>query len=97
MRYRLSLQAHHDLMQVRDYIARDKPSAAARTIRSIRDVLRTVISRFPETGAPCEELAPGLRCFPVGNYVVYYRFDKAVDVVRVLHGARDVSAVFRAK
>jgi toxin ParE1/3/4 len=94
MRSRLSAEAKKDLAEIRDYIARDKPTAAATTVRSIRDVLRTVISRFPETGASCDELSPGLRCFPVGNYVVFYRIDKTIDVVRILHGARDIGAIF---
>jgi len=97
MRYRLSPEARLDLLQIREYIARDNPSAAAKTIRSIRDVVRTVISRFPEAGAFCDNLATGLRCFPIRSYVVYYRFDNDVEVVRVLHGAREVSAIFRAK
>ena len=97
MRSRLSAQAKKDLADIRDYIARDNPTAASKTVRSIRDLLRNVISPFPETGAACDELSPGLRCFPLGNYVVFYRIDKTIDVVRILHGARDISAIFRAK
>jgi toxin ParE1/3/4 len=97
MRSRLSAEARIGLIGIRDQIARDNPIAAAKTVQSIRDVLRTIISRFAETGASCDELAPGLRCFPVGNYIVFCRIGKTIDVVRILHGARDISSIFRAK
>jgi toxin ParE1/3/4 len=47
------------------------------------------------TGRARDELAPGVRSFPFGRYVVFYvpRND-GVDVVRVLHGARDIDAGF---
>ena len=42
------------------------------------------------------DLAPGLRASPVGNYVIFYRpIHDGIEVVRVLHGARDIPAVFR--
>ena len=41
-----------------------------------------------------EELASGLRSFPVRRYVVFYRpLVDAIEVVRVLHGARDVTEI----
>lgn len=39
------------------------------------------------------ELATGLRSFPVGRYVIFYRaLSNGIEIVRVLHGARDLSA-----
>jgi toxin ParE1/3/4 len=41
------------------------------------------------------ELAAGVHSFPVARYVVFYRPASAgVEVVRVLHGARDIGATF---
>jgi toxin ParE1/3/4 len=38
-----------------------------------------------------------LRCHPAGNYVIYYREMKnGIEIVRVLHGARDVSRAFES-
>lgn len=38
----------------------------------------------------------GFGVFAVGNYVIYYRpTQDALEIVRVLHGARDVEAIFR--
>src|SRR5438128_9893039 len=37
-----------------------------------------------------DDLARGLRFFPVGNHLVFYTVrDDGITVVRVLHGARD--------
>jgi toxin ParE1/3/4 len=54
----------------------------------------------PRSGAPRESLSPrlsGLRTWPVRGFekhLVFYReTEEAVDVVRVLHGARDVEAI----
>jgi toxin ParE1/3/4 len=36
------------------------------------------------------DLLPGLRFFPVGNYLILYREStEGVDLIRILHGARD--------
>ncbi len=46
-------------------------------------------------GRKREELAPLLRSFPVGNYVIFYRpASGGIQIIRVLHGARDVSKLF---
>lgn len=42
-----------------------------------------------------DELATGIRSFPVGRYVVYYLVvEGAIDVVRVLHASRDIESAF---
>jgi len=44
------------------------------------------------------ELGHGLRSFVVGQYVVFYRpSTKGIEIVRVLHGARDIGATFEAE
>jgi len=41
------------------------------------------------------ELAAELHSFPFGRYVIFYTpVDGGIDVVRVLHSARDGDAVF---
>lgn len=42
-----------------------------------------------------EELRPGLRTFPVGEYVIVYRMEgDDVVILRVLHGSRNIIALF---
>ena len=41
-------------------------------------------------------LLPDLRSFPMGNYVVFYQqIDGGIDVIRLLHGSRDIEEVFK--
>lgn len=50
--------------------------------------------RFPESGAPREHLAPGLRVQLFKGYASYYRAEnQTVIIIRVLNGHRDVSAM----
>jgi len=46
---------------------------------------------MPEMGRRREELAMHLRSFPVGRYIIFYRsMQEGIEIVRVLHGARDL-------
>lgn len=46
-------------------------------------------------GRARDELAADLRSFPFGRYVIFYAPTKdGIDVVRALHSARDIDAVF---
>ena len=41
------------------------------------------------------ELAAGMRSFPFERYIIFYApVDGGIDVVRVLHSARDVDTPF---
>ena len=43
-----------------------------------------------------EELAPALRSFPVGRYLIFYvALTNGIDIVRVLHGSRDIATLFQ--
>ena len=40
-------------------------------------------------GVKQEQYRPGLRCFPVGKYIIFYCVTEDVlEIYRVLHGAR---------
>ena len=39
--------------------------------------------------------SPGIRSMPFGRYVIFYApFVDGIDIIRVLHSARDIDAVF---
>ena len=93
-RVRISLEASRDLEEVEEYISHNNPDAAVRLILSIREKCE-LLSRQPEIGSDRSELFQNLRGFPVGNYLIFYLSTKnGIDVVRVLHGARDISKLF---
>ena len=76
------------------FIAADNPAQADDFIDLI-DAKFQNLSRQPGLGRRREELAAGLRSFPVGRFVIFYlQVQDCLQIVRVLHGARDVDAVF---
>jgi toxin ParE1/3/4 len=89
-----SPQARLDLSEIADFIARDSVDAALRFLDEVDNVLKK-LADFPGLGRSRDELGPGLRSFPAGNYVLFYRATaEAIDLVRVLHGARDLDRLF---
>lgn len=89
-----STQATEDLVGIWAYIADDNPVAANRTLDKISDHCLSYAHQ-PELGEQRRELGRGIRCFSVGLYVVYYRaIADGIEIVRVLHGARDVDRNF---
>ena len=54
-----------------------------------------MLAAQPHLGKSVDELAPKLRLFPIGSYLVFYRaIDDGVEIARLLHGARDIAAEF---
>ena len=94
--YRLSREAHADLDGIWKYIARDNSTAADRFLDRLHSKF-AMLSRQPLLGEPRDELGTGLRSFPAGNYVIYYRPTQGrikVELARVIHGARDITGMF---
>ena len=94
IQYRVSDAARSDLDEIWFYIAQDNTDAADR-------FLGAIVSRFPklatmpQIGRAREELSPRLRSFPLGRYIIFYRpMENGVEIVRVLHGARDLPPLF---
>ena len=86
--------AETDILEIWDYIADDSLTAADRWVDHLDEQFRMLATQ-PMMGRARDELAPGVRSFPFGRYVVFYvPLTNGIDVVRVLHGARDIDAVF---
>jgi len=93
-RYRLDSGAQTDLDEIYDYVAQESLSAADRLIDSIQERF-VLLAAHPLMGQARPELAPNVRSFAVGNYVVFYRPRKdGIEVARVIHSARDVECQF---
>jgi len=91
----LTARAEDDLLEIWAYIAADNPAAADRVLDRIEDVFGR-IAAHPQLGAARPDLADGLRYSVSGNYLVLYRqVDDAVEIVRVVHGGRDLPSLFR--
>ena len=97
MRLRYRRSAIEDLGEIRAYIARDNPRAVKRFVAGLRARCRLLADQ-PHIGRERPDIRPGLRSLPIQNYVVFYRLvDDTVEVVSIVHGSRDVDALFDEK
>lgn len=54
--------------------------------------------RYPEMGCLRPDLATNVRCFAVGNYVVFYvPLADGIEVIQLIHGSRDIRLRFRGR
>lgn len=91
---RRSSLAEQDFRDIWRYIAARNPDAADRLLLRIDSKLE-LYAQNPRMGRARDQLAPGLKSFPVGKYLVFYRIvADGIELVRVLHGARDLKALF---
>ncbi len=82
--------ADADLHEIAEHIAADNPSAAYDWLIALEDLFRLLASQ-PLIGESYQSRRWGLlRRFCHGSYVIYYRpITEGVDILRVVHGARD--------
>lgn len=91
-RPRFTAAACCDLEEIVRYIGARDPNAATR----LTDRLEAEcwqLARHPALGQPRPDLVVGIRFFPVGNYLIFYRESaEGIQIIRILHGARDYGA-----
>jgi toxin ParE1/3/4 len=81
-------RAVEDLKAVRNYIASDRPSAAAEVAQRLRDAVK-LLADYPAAGRPGR--VPHTRELVVAGtpYILPYRVrSESVEILRVLHGAQ---------
>jgi toxin ParE1/3/4 len=92
-----SPQADSDLDSVWQYVASETGNLeiADRLIDSITERF-LLLATYPNIGRRRDDdLRPGLRSFPVGQYIIIYRLrDGNVLILRVLRASRDIQALF---
>ncbi len=86
----LSAEALADIAEIRTYLRREAgPAVSTRVLARIRKKL-DAIERMPDSGAFRPEFGDGVRLYLSGAYAIYVQVNAdRVDVVRILHGARD--------
>jgi toxin ParE1/3/4 len=90
-----SPSSRRDLREILEHIAKDKPGAALKHVEHLEEEC-WMLARNAEIGSLRNDLLPNLRCWSVGNYVICYRpTNDGVDVIRVVHGARDIGRLLR--
>lgn len=93
-RARLSRPARTDLVEIWVYVAENDPKAADRLIEALHSRCN-LLARLPRLGRLPPDVAPGIRSFPFGRYLILYRERKGgIEVVRVCSGRRDLKRLF---
>lgn len=89
MGFRLTPRAEADIEAIALHIAANDPTAALRWYEGILTRCRR-LGESPGMGPARPDIRPGLRIFPVGNYLILYeQVAEGADIIRVVHGARE--------
>ncbi|HZS89863.1 MAG TPA: type II toxin-antitoxin system RelE/ParE family toxin [Chloroflexota bacterium] len=94
-RYIISPEAEQDLDDIKEYLVRAGGiRVARRVLKEIKNAMQFLV-REPEAGHRREDLADApVKFWPVFAYlIVYDPAKRPIEIVRVLHGARDVSTL----
>jgi len=85
--------AQQDLSDIYDYIARDKPLAAANWVEKIEEKCK-LIAETPKFGERRPEYGAEIRSSVVGRYVIFFRpIENGIEVARVIAGGRDIRSL----
>jgi toxin ParE1/3/4 len=95
MAYLITEPAEVDIDEVLFYIAEDNLKAALLVYDRLLHCFE-MLAQTPKAGRERKEFRHDARSFPEGNYLIIYRilFSNDVEVLRVLHGARDLDEIF---
>ena len=92
MAIRFTPLASSDLEAIGDYIGQDNPASAYSFVLEIRNQCRKIASA-PMTYKCRPEFGESIRSCAFGRYVIFYMAeDEGVLIIRILHGAMDISA-----
>lgn len=90
-------KARIDINAISDFIANDSEAQADKFVRRLDEKFK-LLARQPKLGRLRDELMVGLRSFPFDRYIIFYLSGaNGIDVVRVLHSARDLEPQFLQK
>jgi len=94
-------QARQDVLDIYITIAADNESAAERVLQALEHRVNS-LPATPRIGVRRPEIANDARILVEGVYVIFYRHSpdtdqgpiREVEIVRILHGRRDLASVF---
>jgi toxin ParE1/3/4 len=96
MAHRLAPRAEADLDDIWWYIATESGSVeiARRHVATLTSRF-LLLARHPRLGRARDgDLGAGRRSYPVDRYIIVYRIDgNDVEILRVVHGSRDLEAL----
>jgi len=87
---RRTRQAEIDLLEIWEYIAQENMKAANKVVRGL-DARSHELLDNPKLGPARDDIIKGMRHLVMDNYLILYQIiDDGIEIVRYLHGARDL-------
>lgn len=93
-------QAELDIDEIITYLLETNPQSATKFVMELRQAF-ALLSGNPRIGAKRQYRLPaleGIRLFPLKKYssylIFYLNADDSLEIVRVLHGRRDLETLF---
>lgn len=91
---RISDSAAEDLKEIWNYVARHNENAAGKLIKEIKNKI-ILLRNNPLAGREQDRFLVGLRSYVVKGYFIFYLPQEyGLDVLRILHGSRDIESIF---
>ena len=85
--------SEEDLIDIWLYVAEDQPVNADRLLDRLSKAM-IKLTEMPKMGVDRSKLIEGLRSYPVGKYILYYRMKgNNLELVRVLSSSRDIENI----
>lgn len=89
--------AESDYLDIWLYIAQDSVANADRFFDLLQSK-HAVIQSQPRIGTPRPDFGAEVRSYPVAHYTLFYRLQgEQIELLRVLHGARDLPRLFEER
>ncbi|MDB9311886.1 type II toxin-antitoxin system RelE/ParE family toxin [Spirulina sp. CS-785/01] len=90
----ISQKAESDLEDIWVYLAKQNEIVADQQIAKIFDKF-PMLAQFPNMGRQRDDLAIGVRSFPIKPYIIFYKYSSnQLEIIRVLHQSRDMKNQF---
>lgn len=92
---RFSEFSRADLKEIYLYIASDSPIRSRQLMVEITQCCEQTLAEYPELGKIRPDIYTGVRSFVFKRHTIFYReVDDAIEIIRFLHGSRDVDSAF---
>lgn len=95
-RYRLTHRAQIELTEILEFIAQRSPHNAARVGEEFQAAMQQ-LGQMPGMGHRREDVTDlPVRFWSVHSYLIVYRDDcRPIDIVHIVHGARNLKAILK--
>lgn len=86
--------ARQDLLEIWLYIAKNSYLEYADKQLELFLNECELLTHHPQMGSERAEIAPGVRCFPVNRYNIYYRYqDDKIYVLHIVAAAQNITEI----